>query len=52
MAIPSSSEELGILAINVMKEIKCKNCGALYSGNDIPKSIKCFCNSNDFESLN
>ena len=36
-----------------MKEAKCSDCGVLFelSGENIPKGMKCFCNSIKFEII-
>ena len=32
-----------------MVDIICKNCGNIYTGNEIPAKIVCICESTDFE---
>lgn len=33
-----------------MKDIICKRCGTIYTGNEIPDSMQCICESTEFES--
>jgi len=35
-----------------MEEVKCKNCGAVYTSNQgVPSVIVCLCKGNEFEAV-